>query len=969
MAETLLRRSIPEQKADDDADVGLIYDNVTGQIVGFYGHNDTDDTVNISYAIGALTERASIPPHTKERMRVDLPPSRRSGSRPIMVADRPFGKSVHPWNLGLDRIPTFDSFSMEREYTTRIRNSPTVASAAYTEFFSSATTTHNVPQPSTVVAGDGLATFFFIDTASDVTVSGYVRRGDVTNTDRLFGHVRVAVGDEDSVNVNHLTTTASFAIAHMYRIDAGTWAGAVDGIKFATSTGTSATPDPANLDIGTSNDALWLACAAKVSGTVTSAPTSFTDLINGSAGANMGSARRTNTASSENPGTFGGTTSSAYMTITMAVLSDTWDFGPLPYLVSVGTQFSGTGATSGALPGGIAANDLLVWVMETEGEDANAEPIPDSWVALNDIASATDSVSDRTRLTVARIFYSGSPPDLTSTDPGDHHVGYILAFRNVDTTSPVHIQQTSSDSSNDTAMSITGVTTTLDNCLIVYVESNGDDDVVGGAVSPSDAANASLDFLLQGGRAGTTSSTDGSVGVWYGGKASQGATGTLTGTIQASEESASISFALAPAAAVEPEFEVELASEGDAATDAVLRTEPRLTAEQGAENDTAADASLLAEPLLLAEQAAEGDVAQDIEIAVEQGLVAEQASESDTAFDVVLAAEPSLINEQADESDAALDVVLLVEPLLSVELGGESDVATELGLTSEPLLAVELATERDVAADVKYREFAADLASELNTAADVLMAADVAEPSFVVEAGVETYTAIDVTLATESGLIAEQATEVEVADDVALAAEPLFAAEQAAENDAGADPALQTEPLLIVDSAAEADAAGDVDMSVLSEFAAEQAEEFDTAAEVMMTVELVFITELAGESAVAVDTDLETEQVITIDLADEPSMATDVSLSAELAIVVESAVEHNIAADVLVENLLTEIIVELAYEQEVAFDVVFVVYFIRFDPVNQLSKLSQGSFASNPTKWSEGEYDNDSSKWSRGEFN
>lgn len=549
MAEILIRRGVPEPKVDDDIDVGLIYDDVPGQIIGFYGHNNTDDEIEVSFQVGGLTERSRIPAKTSTRQRLNLLPSRRMACRPATVSD-------HPWQRNVGFV-FGGTITVERRFGTPVRRSPSILSVAVTDFLSSATTTHNVPMPATVDPNDGLGVFFFIDTASNCSATGFTPIADVTNTDRMFFFGKVAVGTEDGTNVNFLTTTTSFAVAHVYRIDAGTWAEVVDGFVATTSTGTGVNPDPPNIDIGVSNDMVILTGVMKAAGSVDSAPTNYTDYTEGAANIE-GSARRTITASSENPGTFGGTTSAAWMGVTVAILSDSWDFGPIPHYVGPGVQFSGTGATSGVLPGGIVTGDLLIWTMETEGEDTNAEPLPDSWVGIDggggSVASATDSVTDRTRNTIGYIFYdSGSPPDLTSTDPGDHHVGVIHAFRNVDPTTPIHAVQSSSDNTNDTAMSITGVTTTLDNCLIVYVESNGDDDALGGPVGWTSVANASLDFLRSGGAGGTTQGSDGSIGLWYGGLAAQGASGTLTGTIGASEESASWCFALAPAASSSPQ--------------------------------------------------------------------------------------------------------------------------------------------------------------------------------------------------------------------------------------------------------------------------------------------------------------------------------------------------------------------------------------------------------------------------------
>ena len=546
MAELLIRRAAPDQK-DDDLDFGLVYDDTLGLIVGFYGQNNTEDRVNVSYQLGALTERFSLLPNTSTRQRVNLGGSRRISCRPATVADHAWQRQSG-WVLG-------GNVTVERVFGTPRRGSPSILSAAYTEFFASATTSHAVPMPATVDPNDGLLVGFYVASTANCWAPGFSQLADGTNTNRLYAFGKVAVGTEDGTTVDFQTTSTAFAIAHVYRVDAGTWAEVVSGFEATVSTGTSATPDPpAITPTWGSNDMTVVPFVGKETGTVTSAPTSYTDLVNGSGGDNMGSARRSVTSTTENPGTFGGSTSAVYVAITVAIASESATLGEgKPYFVGEGVRFAGTNGPAGVLPGGLAVDDLLIWTMETEGEDTNAEALPDSWTGIDgsggSVASATDSAVDRTRLTIGYIFYSGTPPDLTSTDPGDHHVGVITAWRGVDTTTPIHGQQSSSDSTNDTAMSVTGLTTTLDDCLIVQVEANGDDNAVGGCVGWSSVANANLaaPTVRHAGCAGTSSGSDGSVGVWFGGLATQGATGTLTGTIGASEESASWTIALAPA--------------------------------------------------------------------------------------------------------------------------------------------------------------------------------------------------------------------------------------------------------------------------------------------------------------------------------------------------------------------------------------------------------------------------------------
>jgi hypothetical protein len=309
MAEILIRRGLPDQDLDD---FGLIYDDVAGQIVGFYGQNDTEDTLTISYALGALTEIFVLAPFTKTRQRVDLGGSRRIACRPARGGDHVWQRQSG-WVLG-------GNVTVHQEVTNPRRSSPVVLSRAYTEFFSSATTTHNVPMPATVTAGDLLDSIFLNTGTATVTATGFTSRGTQTNTDRQTHFEKSAVGTEDGTNVNHLTSANAFAIAHVRRIEAGSWSGDVADIEVTFATGTASTPNPpAHTPTGGSADYLWIVAGTKVSGTITAAPTNYTGLVNGSGGDNMGSAERVLTASTTDPGTFAGSTSAAYIAATKSI--------------------------------------------------------------------------------------------------------------------------------------------------------------------------------------------------------------------------------------------------------------------------------------------------------------------------------------------------------------------------------------------------------------------------------------------------------------------------------------------------------------------------------------------------------------------------------------------------------------------------------------------------------------------------
>lgn len=150
----------------------------------------------------------------------------------------------------------------------------------------------------TLPTGSTWTRYFTDVTVSDATLSVFYR--DLDGTEGFSG-----TGDTISVStsVTERTAHASYLISGH---DTGT---APEG---TSSTGTSETPDPPNLDPAgwASEESLWICGAGlRFAGSFTAAPANYTNLLNlqtagADAGATIGSARRILDASAENPGGF-----------------------------------------------------------------------------------------------------------------------------------------------------------------------------------------------------------------------------------------------------------------------------------------------------------------------------------------------------------------------------------------------------------------------------------------------------------------------------------------------------------------------------------------------------------------------------------------------------------------------------------------------------------------------------------------
>jgi hypothetical protein len=198
---------------------------------------------------------------------------------------------------------------------------PTVTSITDT-LVNGNSTTHNVNMPAAVTVGELLLVLFALEcNAADNTLTtpgGWTLLWSSTNdaaaTVRGAGYAKVAVGTEGGTTVNFVSSVATSAAAQCYRI--ADWFGVIaTGIAVGTeavSTGTS-TPNPPSLTPPWGAlDTLWIATysAGDDGETMSSPPTNYGNqqdtVTTGGVdeSAEVGSARRTLNASSENPGTF-----------------------------------------------------------------------------------------------------------------------------------------------------------------------------------------------------------------------------------------------------------------------------------------------------------------------------------------------------------------------------------------------------------------------------------------------------------------------------------------------------------------------------------------------------------------------------------------------------------------------------------------------------------------------------------------
>ena len=206
-------------------------------------------------------------------------------------------------------------------------------------------------------------------------------------------------------------------------------------------------------------------------------------------------------------------------------------------------ETTATGAFTATKPSGVATNDLLVIVAGWDFSSSSTTPkFVDDLTGWNFMGTEGNTTSDSYIGAYWRIA-TGSEGATEEVNVFDAGFGwtYYLRFSGVDTTTPINQSNFSVQGGNSTSHAILGVTTDVDDCLPLYFLSfHGGD---GDPFSPS-SGWSEIDE-------GEIASSVGShcFGDKDSGQPTAGATGTVTVTSTASDGSAFVQFAVAPAAA------------------------------------------------------------------------------------------------------------------------------------------------------------------------------------------------------------------------------------------------------------------------------------------------------------------------------------------------------------------------------------------------------------------------------------
>jgi MSHA biogenesis protein MshQ len=205
---------------------------------------------------------------------------------------------------------------------------------------------------------------------------------------------------------------------------------------------------------------------------------------------------------------------------------------PAPAFQAAGTAVSATGAVTPAWPAH-EIDDIALLFIESAGGEAATLSTAAGFAAVANSPQATGTTTNGTRITVfwarATSTAMASP---TVADPGNHVYAQILTYRGVFASgNPWDVTGGGVKAAASTSVTVTGVTTTVANTLVVQAVARDNDSA---AAAFSAQTNGNLTGIAERSDAGTTQNNGGGFAVWDGIKATAGATGNTTATVTSS---------------------------------------------------------------------------------------------------------------------------------------------------------------------------------------------------------------------------------------------------------------------------------------------------------------------------------------------------------------------------------------------------------------------------------------------------
>lgn len=217
---------------------------------------------------------------------------------------------------------------------------------------------------------------------------------------------------------------------------------------------------------------------------------------------------------------------------------------------AVGSPGVSTSSIVVSPPPGTSEGQLMILFTETANQAVTApagwSPCP--WPTSGQIGVGTAASTTATRLSAFYKFASSSEGPVVVADPGDHALGIIHTFSNVDPINPFGPYNPTTQATTSTSVSFGSLTTTDPNYLLVAAVSVATD-----LTSPR--VNSWAGGLTERSDNATNAGNGGGLGVATKELATAGNTGTLSATLATSSLQAKILFTLVPPSGEEPEIQ------------------------------------------------------------------------------------------------------------------------------------------------------------------------------------------------------------------------------------------------------------------------------------------------------------------------------------------------------------------------------------------------------------------------------
>jgi len=196
-----------------------------------------------------------------------------------------------------------------------------------------------------------------------------------------------------------------------------------------------------------------------------------------------------------------------------------------PTIVGVGAVAAGQGDVTPAFPAAYSAVTNDTAITFTEVDNANTVTPPTGWATLSVQGVASGTVTKLTA--IWRRLVAGDTAPLI-VDPGNHIVARMIVI-NGGLTTEDPVQSTTTELVADTSVSIPGVTTTVNDTLILAAFSTGQD--VNSSAGATGWANANLTGVTEQIDNWTTQGTGGGMAMATGVMPTAGSVGNTTATL------------------------------------------------------------------------------------------------------------------------------------------------------------------------------------------------------------------------------------------------------------------------------------------------------------------------------------------------------------------------------------------------------------------------------------------------------